>query len=40
MHLAFDPGLATGLFSLSEDESTAHCIKVLRMKPGDAFEDY
>lgn len=36
MHLAFDPGAHTGLFSLSEDESR-HCIKVLRMKPGDAF---
>jgi len=37
MHLAFDPGAHAGLFSLPEEESR-HCIKVLRMKPGDAFK--
>jgi len=36
MHLAFDSGAHAGLFSLSEEESR-HCIKVLRMKPGDTF---
>ncbi|MDD3637517.1 MAG: RsmE family RNA methyltransferase [Bacteroidales bacterium] len=36
MHLAYDPGAQSGLFSLSEEESR-HCIKVLRMKPGEAF---
>jgi len=34
MHLFYTPGIITGIYSLSEEESR-HCQKVLRLKAGD-----